>query len=336
MTGFLSFAYHQLTFRPQPLPPTVRLDGQTAIVTGSSAGLGFEAAAELAAHGLARLVLAVRSEARGEAARARIAAASPACDVRAWLLDQDDLADRARTQLDRLDIACLNAGLKRLRFGLAAAAAPQQTQHEAHVQVNHPGTALLSLLLLSPLRRTARATGSPSRLTITASSVAFYGAPTELLLPRDGGSSGMLQWLDDPASFGRDGSADRYNLSKLLNVLWMRALAARVDGAEDRVVVVINALNPGYCRSEFHRADPGAERLGRWVAWSAEQGAWHITDAATRHPDSHGQYLSEQRIRPVSRFVLSPEGKAAQDKLWNETLELFRKEVEGIDLSEFE
>lgn len=37
----------------------------------------------------------------------------------------------------------------------------------------------------------------------------------------------------------------------------------------------------------------------------------------------------------VSSFILSPEGKATQDKVWNETLELFRREVEGIDLTEF-
>lgn len=300
MTSFGGFVFHHLTFRPKPLPRDIRLDGKTAIVTGSNVGLGFEAAKELVAHGLARLILAVRSEFKGEEAKAKIAAASPACDIHVWPLDQEDFAsvvafaERARTELDRLDIACLNAGLKRLQFSRTP-----KTQHEAHVQVNHLGTALLSLLLLEPLRRTAQQTGTPSRLTLTASSMAFYSAPTEMLTSavpkekgRDGGS--ILKWLDDPASFGREGTADRYSLSKLLNILWMRAIAAHVDGKE----LVINALNPGYCSSEFHRADPGADRLGHWVARSTKQGAWHITDAATRHPDSHGQYLSEQRIRP--------------------------------------
>lgn len=296
MTSFWGFMFHQLTFRPKPLSPDVRLDGKTAIVTGSNVGLGFEAASELAAHGLSRLVLAVRSEPKGEEAKSKIAAASPACDIRVWPLDQEDVAsvvafaERARAQLDRLDIACLNAGLKRLEFSQSP-----KTRHEAHVQINHLGTALPSLLLLEPLRRTARETGAPSRMSITASSVAFFIAPTETLTAVPEGHDGsLLKWLDDPASFGTAGSDKRYSLSKLLNVLWMRALAAHVDGKE----VVINTFNPGYCRSEFHRVDPSAERISHWIAWSTEQGAWHITDAAVRHPGSHGKYLSEQRIRP--------------------------------------
>ncbi|KAK8060047.1 short-chain dehydrogenase/reductase SDR [Apiospora saccharicola] len=55
---------------PKPLSQAARLDSQTAIVTGASVGgLGFEAAKELAAHGLARLILGVWTVASGETAK---------------------------------------------------------------------------------------------------------------------------------------------------------------------------------------------------------------------------------------------------------------------------
>ncbi|RYP69748.1 hypothetical protein DL769_005199 [Monosporascus sp. CRB-8-3] len=269
MTSYLGFLYHQLTYKPRPLPDSLRLDGKTVLVTGSNVGLGLETAKALAARGASRVVLGVRSVSKGEEAKRAVvaAAASPSgCDVRVWPLDHEDwasvvaFAGRAVRELDRgLDVAVLNAGLKRLAYSAAPA-----TGHEAHVQTNHLGTALLSLLLLEPLRRAARRRGGdggggsdgPARLTIVASSVAFFGLPAgaEALLSSSDGHENVLARLDDPASFGREGAPERYALSKLLNVLWARALAARVDPARDGVVV--DAVNPGYCRSAFHRADP--------------------------------------------------------------------------------
>ncbi|EHK98726.1 putative Tetrahydroxynaphthalene reductase [Glarea lozoyensis 74030] len=55
MGTFAGFFYRQLTIKPKPLPQNVRLDGKTAIITGANAGLGLEAAKELATHGLALL-----------------------------------------------------------------------------------------------------------------------------------------------------------------------------------------------------------------------------------------------------------------------------------------
>lgn len=153
--------------------------------------------------------------------------------------------------------------------------------------MNHLGTALLSLLLLAPLRKTAALTGNPSRMTITASSLAFIASVDSVTGPEDQ----VIPFLDEPASF-KPGT-DRYCLSKLLNVLWARELAKHVNAKE----VVVNMVNPGWCMSEFHREDPGAVSAGKYLGWSSEQGGYELVDAALRHPDSHGQYLSEQKIR---------------------------------------
>ncbi|CAJ2504894.1 Uu.00g122880.m01.CDS01 [Anthostomella pinea] len=331
--GYLSMFYHQLTFRPAPLPTSTNLSGQKALITGSNTGLGLAAARELASHGLSRLILGVRSVSKGAAAAASIISESPGCAVEVWPLDQDDwgsvvmFARRARDAfgdgdgdgVGRLDFVLLNAGVKRLEYTTAS------TGHEAHVQTNHLATALLSLLLLDPLRRTARRTGRPGRMSITGSSVFFYAPVSDVAKPA------IIPWLDDRASF-KAGSQDRYCLSKLLLVLWVRELAARVDGAD----VVVNVLNPGWCVSEFHRADPATRAASRWGAYSAVQGGHCLVDAVVRHEGSHGGYVSEQKVKPVSNFVLSADGKAAQKRLWDETMAVFRTECPGDHLDEFQ
>ncbi|KAI0450838.1 NAD(P)-binding protein [Xylaria acuta] len=349
ISGFFNLIWYQTFFTPHPLPPDVRLEGQTAIVTGSNVGLGYEAAQELAEHGVARLILAVRTVSKGEAAKARILShlksqrhtqkEASSCAIEVWPLDQESypsilaFASRA-SALERLDLVLLNAGLKLTERHIVP-----ETGHEAHVQVNHLGTALLSLLLLAPLRNTTRtvrreAALGPARLSITSSGVYSWVSPYEVLRPEAAG--GLLAWLDDPASFAKPepGGLGRYSLSKLLGVLWARELAAHVSGEDDAIV---NILNPGYCMSEFHRADPaaGADSMGSYIAWTAQQGGYHLTDAVVMHPDSHGMYLSEQQIRPISKFVASSEGRAVQKKVWDETMAVFREQCPGSHLEEF-
>ncbi|KAI1387322.1 NAD(P)-binding protein [Hypoxylon trugodes] len=325
--NFLHMLWYQTTFKPQPLPDDIRLEGLTAIVTGSNVGLGFEAAKELASHGISRLILGVRDPTKGETAKAEFARVAPNCNIRVWQLDQESwtsmvaFAERARTELDHLDIVLLNAGLKRLEFTRSP------TGHEAHVQINHLGTALLSLLLVEPLRRTSQKTGKPGRMTITASGVAFDAPIRDVAKPK--GGKGIIPWLDDPASFVP--GQTRYELSKLLDIMWTRILAARLDPTE----VIINTINPGYCQNSFHRVDPNAEMFSKYIAWNSAQGGYHLTDAAVRHPDSHGAYLTEQRIRPAPKFLYTAKGKETEQKLGDETIALFQQECPEANIEKF-
>ena len=60
--------------------------GRIAIVTGSNTGLGFDTARVLAQRG-AKVVMAVRDTAKGDAAAAQIRTATPAADVTVHRLD---------------------------------------------------------------------------------------------------------------------------------------------------------------------------------------------------------------------------------------------------------
>ncbi|KAK6950574.1 6-phosphogluconolactonase sol3 [Daldinia eschscholtzii] len=285
MGTFPGFLYRQFTFKPKPLPKSLNLSGKTALVTGGNAGLGFEAAKELTSHGLARIILGVRSIAKGEEAKKTLLAMNPQIDVQVWAIDQEsfesikNFADQAAS-LDRLDIAILNAGVKSMEY------VKSKTGHELNVQVNHLGTALLSLLILGPLKKTAAETGSPSRLTIVSSENHFWVKLKEIKGPD------TLATMDKPETFGK--GMDRYNATKLLNVLWMRELSSKISASD----VIMDAVNPGFCQSTLHRTDSSGSSFANLIGWTSAQGGHCLTDAATQHAkDGHGAYVSEQTVK---------------------------------------
>ncbi|XP_037073105.1 retinol dehydrogenase 12-like [Pollicipes pollicipes] len=118
-------------------------DGQTALVAGANTGLGLETARGLYERG-ARVLLAVRSDARGQAA----------CERLEW--DAADPAINEREQ--RLDLLINNAGV--------AASERSETEDgfETTFGVNHLGHFLLTLLLLGKLKASA-----PARVVVLSS-----------------------------------------------------------------------------------------------------------------------------------------------------------------------
>lgn len=146
MGSFTGFLYRQLVNKPKPLPTSVRLDGQTALITGANVGLGLDAAKELAAHGLKRLIITARNASKGQAAKEDILKTAPDVKVEVWPLDYDsfqsitDFGKRV-AEVDRLDIAILNAGVKFLDRVMS------KTGHEAHVQVFTRSFVLVEKLL---------------------------------------------------------------------------------------------------------------------------------------------------------------------------------------------
>src|SRR6185503_14853900 len=101
------------------------LHGRTYLITGASSGLGQEAARALASRG-ARIAMAVRSLARGDAACAAIRSAHPDAQLELFELDMESLAsvrrcaDTVLQRLDRLDGVLANAGIMATDMGRTA------------------------------------------------------------------------------------------------------------------------------------------------------------------------------------------------------------------------
>ncbi|KAL8980980.1 MAG: hypothetical protein Q9205_004094 [Flavoplaca limonia] len=312
----LGFMYRQKTAHPAPVP-FHDLSNQTVLVTGANIGIGMEATRQLMGFKVARVIMAVRTPAKGEEAKAQLLKTNPSCDVQVWPLDMESFdsviafGQRAQ-QLDRLDLVLLNAGVKK-----QACEQNNATGHETTIQVNHLATAMLSLLLLPPLRQTAAKYGKPSRMTLTASEVHMWAVFKEKTAPN------IIKEMDDKATFAYP---ERYNLSKLLNVLWARELAAKISKDQ----VIINSVNPGLVKSSLHRENTNAaeKKFTAFFGWTPEEGGRTLVNASVAQgPATHGTYMSECKPTPEGPWVRSPEGSKTQKKLWNETIETLQEDT---------
>lgn len=280
--GFVGFMYRQKMVHPQPIIPK-NLAGQTVVVTGSNVGIGLAAIHLLMDFKVSRVIMAVRTPSKGEEAKQTLLRTNPACLIEIWPLDMESLDSvvafgKRAQELDRLDVVLLNAGVKKQEWERS-----RLTGHETTVQVNHYSTALLSLLLLPPLKATAAGYRKPSRITITSSEVHMWTSFKERTAPR------ILDELDDEKNWG---NPDRYNVSKLLNVLWTRELASKVDASQ----VIINTVNPGLVKSSLYRENTNGieKKFTEFFGRTTEEGARTIIDAAViQGPQTHGGYLSE-------------------------------------------
>ncbi len=102
----------------------------------------------------------------------------------------------------------------------------------------------------------------------------------------------ILDRLNDKQFFGD--TMDRYSVTKLINLLWIRELASRVPGEE----IIVNLINPGSVDTGLHRdGNKFIQSFDRVVGRTPEEGGRLLVDAAVvKGKDTHGKYLSEARV----------------------------------------
>ncbi|KAI9817911.1 MAG: hypothetical protein M1832_004531 [Thelocarpon impressellum] len=301
---------HVLTKLPYP---DQSFAGQTVVVTGSNVGLGLEAARHFVRLDAAKVILAVRSAERGEAARRDIKGTEgKAGVVEVWQLDLGSydsvrqFASRAQG-LERLDVVVENAAIYTFTFGLLEGS-------ESTITVNVISTFLLALLLLPKLRETAVKFDVIPRLVVVASFVHFL---TKFPAAK---SERIFDALNDEKQAEMN---DRYNVSKLIEIYVVRELAGLLDGSDKPGRVVLNCLNPGFCRTAIMREASGLQKAFIDFAKvpfsrSAEVGSRTLVAAAAAGVESHGQYLDDCRVGQVHGNVSGAQGQATQKRVWAE------------------
>jgi NAD(P)-dependent dehydrogenase (short-subunit alcohol dehydrogenase family) len=195
----------------------VSLAGQTALVTGSTDGLGREVARQLAALG-ATVVVHGRNRERGEEVVRAINDAGPGTAVfdRADLASLDEVrafADRLADRHERLHLLVNNAA--------AVGGRERQTSadgHELAFAVNYLAHFLLTYRLLPLLEA-----GAPARIVNVSS---MGQAP--------------IDFDDVMMERGAFDSADAYRRSKLAQIMFTIDLAAELDPSK----ITVNALHP--------------------------------------------------------------------------------------------
>lgn len=313
--SFFAFLSRQFIEGVPKIPESASLAGQTALVTGSNVGLGFECARQLLALNLSHLIIAVRNQARGDAAVKKLQNEFPHAKIEVSIVDMASYKSIQNftkwcETLPRLDIAILNAGLSKPQFVRS-----DESKHEMTTHINYLSTALLAILLL-PVLKTKRGTSAPAHLAIVGSDTSYWAE-------WNGTRDSIWDAIDNPSNFNSNGA---YSLSKLLLLMFVDKLSQHVSPEE----VIVNYPNPGACRgtefgSEGHSSI--VEKLFMTVAKpligrAVSTGARSYVDAvAVKGKESHGSFVGEGKLKPFPRMMYEPEGKALQETAWKDLMD---------------
>ncbi|KAK0720189.1 hypothetical protein B0H67DRAFT_575280 [Lasiosphaeris hirsuta] len=323
---------------PPKDPTHISFAGKTVLVTGANTGLGFEAAIKYSALGADKLILGVRSAARGEAAKAQILARTgrKPDSIAIVLVDLADY-DSVRAFVPALekelagrglDVALLNAGLVNPEW--------QASKYgwEMAVQVNVISTALMTILLLPLLRETAAKTGRAPHLTFVNSNGHSMVAHSRKYVEEGGGT------LLKAANGSKEQKQDQwrsYCLVKLLAMSIVRAVAKETEAGRDGrsgPEIIVNSVCPGLCKTD----------LGRNFSWlvqkfmlpyhaifarSGEEGGRALVSATVLGPESHGRFWHNDILQPVAELVADD---AFMAESWSEIMAILKKAQPDLHL----
>ena len=275
------------------------MEGKVVVVTGGTSGIGQVAAERLAAMG-ARVVLVARSQSRGEAAMTRLHEMGPKerhsvhyGDV-SRLRDLNRLAGEIRSAEPRIDVLINNAG--------AAFSKRSVTEDglELTFATNHLSYFVLTQGLLDALRPAGTAR------VVNTSSHAHYRARIDF----------------EDLQMERNFQGFRaYGVTKLMNILFTRALAKRLAGSS----ITTNSLHPGFVNTRIGDEGSGfiaaAFRFAKNFAITPEKGAETIVYLASSDEVAQTSGLYFYKCQPMEPSKAAQDDAAAE-RLWRETAKL--------------
>jgi NAD(P)-dependent dehydrogenase (short-subunit alcohol dehydrogenase family) len=275
------------------------MQGKTVVITGATSGIGEVAACQLAAAG-ARVVLIARDRARGAQTLQRLESIAPGRNHAAHYANLSRLAE-----------------VKRVAENIAA------TEPQIDVLMNNAGA----------IFATRQVTGDAVELTFATNHIAYF-VLTNLLLERVKATAGArvvctasdahkrakLDFDDLTFAQGYSGFA-MYGRSKLMNILFTRELARRLQGTG----VTANCLHPGFVNTRFGEAGGGlmslALRGAKKFALTPEEGAKTLVYLASA-PEVAG--VSGQYFQDCKQVSPSEEAQNDADarRLWEVSAQL--------------
>lgn len=333
--------------RHPPANPTQSFAGKTVLITGANSGLGFEASLKFAALGASRLIFGVRSLRRGEEARAKICRQTGynKNNIQLYELDMSTFDSvkgfvAAISKEDRIDVAILNAGIAAPSFRLG----PEG--HEMTMQVMVLSTALLAVLIIPQLQKSAKISKNATHLEIVAS-IACRSAKIDCFSQSN---ATVLEQVSQAKFFGMQ---TQYQFAKLFQMYILEGLIqgrTSTESSQDDPGVIINAVCPGPCKTSLGRDFPVILQFPMLFLQSAffrtaEQGARSYVSGAILGSEAHGKlwntdlFIEYVPYQPALRQTIandgfsggesctSAQGKAMQKKVWQEIVEVLRPHI---------
>lgn len=279
------------------------LQGKTIIITGSSSGLGREAALALAERG-ADVAVVGRNPERTKGVADKVGGTAFLADF-ASFAQVRSLAESLLARYETIDVLANNAG------GLVSTRKLTEDGHELTIQSNHLSPFLLTSLLMPRLLETASA-GRGVRVLSTASSANLMG---DLRLDD-------IDW----ATRSWNGGWRPYGSAKVATILYMRELARRAAGTG----IDAYSFHPGFVNTNFG-ADSTLLKLASKIGYAgigltAQAGAEPLIKLASAHkvPGASGTYFD--RLRPNGRTIKQAKDDALAARLWT-----LSAEITGVD-----
>ncbi len=270
------------------------MNDKTALITGSTDGIGKQTAIELAGMGL-RIILHGRSESRVKQVLQEIKHITGNDQLDFFIADLSSLqqirtmAAEIRRKYNKLEVLINNAGVAMNKLEVS------DDGYEMTFAVNHLAVFAITLLLLDLLKQAA-----PSRI-INVSSMVHS-------------SSVNFENLFEPRFF--DGW-EAYCQSKLCNILFTYELAEKLKDHG----VTVNCLHPGVIDTKLLRVNFGG---GSPVTEGSRKLVYLAT--APELAAVTGKYFNDNRQTQSAEITYDPE---TRKKLWNLSENLCRKKYGG-------
>lgn len=294
----------------------VMLSGKTILITGANCGIG-KAAAEILARRDARVIMACRDVAAGEAALIDVAAAS-GCDLTklavkkldlASLKSVRDFADDFIASETRLDVLICNAGVAFVKEKRLT-----EDGFEMQMGTNHLGHVALTERLM-PMLKNNSPSDSPARVVLV-SSVLYKGGRID-------------EALEDLNFEKSEYSPSRgYANSKLANILYAGELSRRLTDDGVRVF----AVSPGIVKTNLGRHRPLSLPMKVLLApfmalilRTPFQGAQTLihcaTDPELEKPEASGKFYRDCKESPIVEGHQANDAEMAK-RLYEKSLSL--------------
>ncbi|PYH94455.1 NAD(P)-binding protein [Aspergillus ellipticus CBS 707.79] len=303
MPSLSDFVHTQFLLRiPQP---SVSFAGKTVIVTGGNGGLGKQIVTYFVRLGAAKVILACRSQARGDKAKAEIESITK-CRLDVIDVMEVDIESPSSistfvdevNELDRVDVFVNNAGMRTAKHQLVYGT-------ERTLGVNMIGTFLLALQIIPLMKSTAKRYKTTPVMTFVAS--ALYDVAK---YPENPGDD-IFAWYAEESHMNH---MNQYNLSKLLQIYGAIKLCQILDpeNTEDPNPIVINSVDPSFCKTglsgELSGVAKGAFKVFEAIAAnSAEEGSRLVVQAAAAGRETHGLYLRAGKVQKYAPIALDEE-----------------------------
>ncbi|KAJ7319287.1 hypothetical protein DFH08DRAFT_1034977 [Mycena albidolilacea] len=302
MAKLLFWGFVRSQQRKQQPAAKVDLAGKTVLVLGANTGLGFEATKHFANMNPERLILACRSQSRGQAAVDKLKAETGYRKTELWIIDLADFnsvkrfGDKFEREGGRLDILVENAALMANKYEAT------KDGWESSLQVSCLSVPLVALLFLPAMIKTGETYSTLPKIVVVASEM-HHWVDIEKSVREN---PNIIKTLGSAQYCNKSGvMMSRYMLTKLLNIFFVRGM---------------NAVNPGYCCSELRR---GINPAMRFIDHLMELCLAFTTE---RHPETlRGEYINACEREESSDFVIGPDGVKAEERLWDEVVDILGK-----------